>query len=89
MSARSTTSLYTKGQVILPKAVRDQMGWSPGTKLTVEQTNGAVVLRQANPFPETRLEDVFGMFHVPGRPALTVEQMDEAVAAEARDRARD
>ncbi|WP_398473141.1 AbrB/MazE/SpoVT family DNA-binding domain-containing protein, partial [Tardiphaga sp.] len=34
--ANLTTLVSTKGQVILPKAIRDQRNWSPGTRLTVE-----------------------------------------------------
>ena len=30
------TTISTKGQVILPKAIRDRRLWKPGTKLTVE-----------------------------------------------------
>lgn len=33
-----TTTISTEGQVILPKAIRDQLQWHPGTRLTVERT---------------------------------------------------
>jgi AbrB family looped-hinge helix DNA binding protein len=36
----------SKGQVVIPKAVRDRMKWKAGTRLQVEATDdGAVVLR--------------------------------------------
>ena len=30
------TRLSSKGQVIIPKAVRERQGWQPGTELEVE-----------------------------------------------------
>jgi len=43
---RRETRLTSKGQVVIPKVVRDRMRWRPGTRLQVETTDdGAVVLR--------------------------------------------
>jgi AbrB family looped-hinge helix DNA binding protein len=40
------THLTSKGQVVIPKAVRDRLKWKSGTRLRVETTDdGAVVLR--------------------------------------------
>ena len=83
------TKLSTKGQVILPKAVREHKGWAPGLELVVEETDDGVLLRRAPLFPSTRLEDVAGMLHRPGQRAMTIEDMDAGVMAEARRRARD
>ena len=44
------TRLSSKGQVIIPKAVRDRHGWQPGVELEVEDRGDAVVLRPAKPF---------------------------------------
>jgi AbrB family looped-hinge helix DNA binding protein len=84
---RPTTVVSTKGQVILPKAIRDERRWGPGTRLTVEVTADGVVLRPAPLFAETRVEAVFGSLAY-DRPPLSIEEMDAAVAAEARRRAR-
>jgi AbrB family looped-hinge helix DNA binding protein len=78
----------TKGQVILPKAIRDQRHWSAGTRLTVEDTADGVLLKPAPLFAPTRVEDVFGALRYDG-PPKTLEEMDEAIKAEARARARD
>ena len=48
---KSTTTGSTKGQVILPKAVREQRHWTAGTRLIVEDTEEGVVLKPAPPFP--------------------------------------
>ena len=41
------TRLSSKGQVIIPKAVRDRHGWQPGVELDIEDRDDAVVLRLA------------------------------------------
>jgi AbrB family looped-hinge helix DNA binding protein len=86
---RLTTRVSTKGQVILPKAVRDRLNWTPGTSLVVESTETGVLLRAAPRFKPTTLDEVFGMSRRPGQRALTIEEMDAAVLEEARRRARD
>ena len=81
------TVVSTKGQVILPKAIRERLRWSPGTKLTVEETPDGVLLKASPLFPETTLDEVCGMLKYDG-PALTIEEMDAAVMREAKRRAR-
>lgn len=85
---RITTVMSTKGQVILPKAIRDLRQWAAGTQLIVENTADGVLLKSATIFPETDLEDVFGVLRQNG-PALSIEAMDAAIASEAMRRARD
>lgn len=55
-----TTTLSTKGQLILPQAIRRKRHRGPGTKLTVEETPEGALLKAAPLFPPTRPEDVFG-----------------------------
>ena len=85
---RITTVISTKGQVILPKAIRDQRHWAAGTRLTVENTPEGVLLRATPAFPETSIDAVFGSLRYSG-PALTIEEMDAVIAREAQRRARD
>ena len=54
------TRLSSKGQVIIPKVVRDRHGWTPGVELEVEDRGDAVVLRPSKPFPATTFEEVRG-----------------------------
>lgn len=84
---RLTTIVSTKGQVILPKAVRQRRHWAAGTRLVVEDTADGVLLKQDQLFAPTRVEDVFASLPRPDRPR-TLEEMDAAIAAEARRRAR-
>jgi AbrB family looped-hinge helix DNA binding protein len=83
-----TTVVSTKGQVILPKSIRDRRRWAAGTRLLVEDTADGVVLKPAPLFPPTRVEDVYGILAY-GGPAKSLEDMDAAIAAEAKRRARD
>jgi len=83
-----TTLVSTKGQVILPKAIRDQRRWSAGTRLTVEETPDGVLLKAAPLFPAKTVDEVVGMLRHKGKP-LPLDDMDAAVAAEAKRRARD
>ncbi len=87
MKARTarTTTLSTKGQVILPAAIRQSRQWRPGTQLVVEDTPDGVLLKAAPPVATTRIEDVFGML-CRSSPPLTIEAMDAGVAAEIRRR---
>jgi AbrB family looped-hinge helix DNA binding protein len=82
-SGRFTTTVSTKGQVILPKPIRDQKHWGAGTRLIVEDTGDGVFLRPAPIFPPTRPEDVFGMLRYRGTPK-TLEEMDAGIAAEVK-----
>ena len=83
-----TTILSTKGQVILPKAVREHCDWKPGTRLLVEETAAGVLLSRAPLFEATETKEVFGMLKGAGR-ARSIEEMDAAVAAEAARHAGD
>ncbi len=83
-----TTVISTKGQVILPKAIRDLRHWAPGTQLIVEDTPDGVLLKPMPAFPETEIDAVFGSLRYHGAP-LSIEEMDAAIASEARRRARD
>lgn len=80
-----TTRLSSKGQVVLPKPIRDARRWQPGTELTVENTADGVLLRPAKPFAPSRLEDVAGSLRYAGKPK-TIRQMDAAIRAEVKAR---
>ncbi len=87
-AASARTRVSTKGQVILPKAIRDKRKWAAGIELTVEETAEGVLLRAAPRFAPTKVEDVAGMLRGRGRinRGVSIDEMDEAVMAEARRR---
>lgn len=85
---RATTTVSTKGQVILPKAIRQQRRWDAGTKLVVENVEEGVLLKAAPLFPVSEIDTVFCSLPFAGA-ARTIEEMNAAIADEARRRARD
>ena len=80
-----TTRLSSKGQVVLPKPIRDARRWRSGTEFIVEATAEGVLLRPAKPFAPSRLEDVAGSLRYAGK-AKTIRQMDAAIGAEVKAR---
>ena len=84
-AGRQRTTVSTKGQVILPKAIRERRNWAPGTRLVVEDTTDGVLLKVAPVFAPTRPEDVAGMLAYRG-PPKTLEEMDAAITAEVKRR---
>ena len=85
VTEKPITTVSTKGQVILPRAIRRRRHWEPGTKLIVEETPDGVLLKDAPIFPTTRYEDVFGSLRCNGKPK-TLEEMDAAIVAEVKRR---
>jgi AbrB family looped-hinge helix DNA binding protein len=80
-----TTKLSSKGQVVLPSAVRSARNWKPGTELAVENRPEGVLLRLLKPFAESRLSEVVGSAGYKGR-RKTLRDMQIAVLKEARKR---
>ena len=80
-----TTKLSSKGQVVLPKSVRDTRGWETGTEFAVEQVSEGILLRPLRPFPPTSIDEVFGCLKYSGR-AKTLRQMERAIARGVRAR---
>ncbi len=83
--ATASTVVSTKGQVILPQAIRKRRQWTAGTKLIVEDTPEGVLLKARPFFPPSKPEDVFGSLHT-GEPAKTLEEMDAAIMEEIKRR---
>ncbi len=82
-AAKLLTTVSTKGQVILPKAIRERRAWGAGTRLIAEETAEGVLLKRAPVFVRTRADDVFGILPKPRRPK-SLEEMEAAVRKEAR-----
>ena len=84
-----STTVSSKGQVVLPQAIRRRKNWGEGTRLEIEETPEGIVLRPARVFPPTRIEDVFGCAAYDG-PVISLEDMEQAIEAEVEARrARD
>jgi AbrB family looped-hinge helix DNA binding protein len=84
--AMDTTRLSAKGQVVLPKRVRDAHGWEPGVEFIVESTDAGVFLRPRDASRTGSVKDLAGLLRQPGRAPVTVEAMERAITAEAKAR---
>jgi AbrB family looped-hinge helix DNA binding protein len=75
------STLTTKGQVTIPKPVRDALGVHAGDRvLFLVREDGVVELR-----PETvDLKDLYGMLEHTGKP-VSVEEMNQAIAGVAAE----
>lgn len=80
-----TTKISSKGQVVLPKSLRESQNWESGTELAVEIRDEGIFLRELNPFPETSVDRVFGCLKYNGK-AKKVTEMNQAIEKEASRR---
>ncbi len=78
LGSMNRTRLSSKGQVVLPKSVREALRLEAGTEFIVTTTAHAVVLSRVAPFPATTLEQVYGCLPHVGRPR-TLEEMDAGI----------
>ena len=69
-------TLTSKGQVTIPKVVRDVLHLNSGDKLEfVVEPNGEVHIKPVT----KKVDDVFGKLHKPGRKAASVKEMNLAM----------
>jgi antitoxin PrlF len=78
-----TATLTTKGQITIPKSVRDSLHLHSGDRIAfVLHGDSEAVLK-----PITKsVDDVFGTLHAPSQPQRTVAEMNQAVANRIRSR---
>ncbi len=82
----STTAMVSdKGQVTLPKALRERLGIQPGSRLafhiTADGSLNVQVLAKGS-------DALFGLLAKPGEPSRSLEEMEAAVTETVRERAR-
>jgi len=72
-----TATLTTKGQLTIPKSIRDSLHLEAGDRVAfILQGDSEAVLK-----PVTKsVDEVFGKLHSPHQPARSVEEMNAAVA---------
>ena len=78
------TSVSAKGQVVIPKDVRDRMRLMPGDRLDVVERADGVLLRRAVTAPTGDFDEIAARIHSRIRyngPPVSVTEMTEAVSA--------
>lgn len=71
----TTTKLSSKGQVVIPKHLRQSYQWEAGQDLFVIDTGNGILLKAKNPFPETTLDQVAACLKYTGK-AKSLEDME-------------
>jgi AbrB family looped-hinge helix DNA binding protein len=76
----ASTKLSTKGQVVLPREIRDGLNWKAGTELQVDRDGDVVTLRARSALPAKTLNarDVVGILQWNG-PTVSIREMDQAI----------
>ncbi|NKQ34541.1 MAG: AbrB/MazE/SpoVT family DNA-binding domain-containing protein [Chloroflexi bacterium] len=74
----NTTRLSSKGQVIIPKNIRDEYQWTTGLEFFVIDTTDGVLLKPKRPFSPTKIDEVAGCLRYQGT-AKTIEEMEQAI----------
>lgn len=81
----SVATITSKGQLTLPRDVRDDLNLKEGDRVSFEKVGESYVLKPQN----KSIMELAGILHRPGEKAMTVEQMDEKLGeALAEDDAR-
>ncbi len=77
------TVVSSKGQVVIPAELRQQLGLEKGTRATWSEERGRLVL---TPMTEKRLDEIMGFLKpAPGEPSM----FDEIFAERERERRRE
>jgi antitoxin PrlF len=79
----SLATLTTKGQVTIPKKIREALKLHTGDKIEIIVTdNREAIIRPVS----TKVDDIFCKLHKPGRKAVSVEAMDDAIKNRMKDK---
>ena len=70
--------LSSKGQLVLPKRIRDKRGWNQGSKVEIEEVPGGVLLRLVRDSEPATLDALLGCTGYRGAPR-TLAQMEAAI----------
>jgi len=79
-----TTRLSEKGQIVIPKRVRETHGWEAGIEFLIEELEDGVKLKPVKPFEETSIKDVLGCVNYDG-PKKTLKDMESAIEKGAKE----
>ena len=89
ISMNAETKMSAKGQVVIPKHLRDQLDWKAGTELEIEESIDGIVLRaKRDPGRRISLEEFERLRPKYDGPAISVEEMNQAILDEAARRWR-
>lgn len=67
------TTISTKRQAVIPKAIMAYLGLEPGEKIDFKNENGKIVVYPARRHKQSRMEDGAGMIKYNGAPVSLLE----------------
>jgi len=70
----ATIKLSSKGQIVIPKEIRDELHWQAGTQLTLVSSLSGITLKTAPKKTRGNLGDLIGMLQHNG-PPIPVEAL--------------
>lgn len=62
-----TVKLSSKGQIVIPKSIRDDLHLPPGTEFVISMTATGLSLTPTAVFPKTKIREVRGVLAKKGR----------------------
>jgi AbrB family looped-hinge helix DNA binding protein len=74
----TTITLSSKGQVVIPKEIRDELHWVAGTRITLVSSASGVMLKAVPKKTGRRFENLIGMLKHEG-PPLSIEELCQPV----------
>ncbi|WP_221053248.1 AbrB/MazE/SpoVT family DNA-binding domain-containing protein [Methylomonas koyamae] len=80
----ATITLSSKGQVVIPKEIRDELHWEAGTELTLIANASGVTLKAVEKKSGRNLADLIGMLKHDG-PPLSTDALCKPVELNAED----
>lgn len=75
-----TIKLSSKGQIVIPKEIRESRHLAAGTEFIVSFQGDEIRLMPVPIFPRTKAEEVAGALAKPGRKYLTEDETDMGIA---------
>jgi AbrB family looped-hinge helix DNA binding protein len=69
----ATITLSSKGQVVIPKEIREELRWEAGTELTLVSNASGVTIKAMPKKTGRNLADLIGMLKHDGPPLATEE----------------
>ena len=80
--------LSSKGQIIIPKALRAAHHWEAGQELIGIDVGDSILIKPKKPFPETTLAQVAGCLKYGGKPK-TLDELEDAIGRGVREQWHD
>jgi AbrB family looped-hinge helix DNA binding protein len=77
------TKLSAKGQVVIPKDVRDRLHWTQGEALDVIETADGVLLKRLTPGKKLSAQEALAKIRALVKydgPPVSIEEMNETIA---------